>query len=506
MSASGITFKLSALGKVRDYLAAISVDIRPLQDQLQLAEDKVASMRVPQVEAVTSHNQALVEYKAARIAKEAEVKAAEEKADQFGEVDFFGSGKRELHSYCTDPKSKLFNPELMAAVNERDRLRAELTSIQYPSGSMMASTNAVLREAESAAESARREIHHLEERVRMTAEQLPNGAVGLGRDALERIAGVTITTFEDQGIDLAPHWPDVSDAMLAGMIRGEIPIDCIHGCDHGHLRLGFSNIEGVDLVLNDEVRHPVCVARSNWNSACLDGAVPPKFAAHRAHSLAAYGKSPINLEVQRQTIGMIPSMVRNLNGWLMVGRAGTSKTTYAAAAITDMLTFRAAFDARPYDSFGYFSSEAEVDTSQLNYWRLKVPKWIQDTESFKNRDFGDQSVPEPELTPHAVETATSRTGLPPIVWMEELDKVGPTAPRLRYLYSLVDAVYESGGIIISTSNMKAAELKKHLEEPIYRRLCGENDPDGEYLVWDFWKMEKLTAADLQKLKQKTATT
>jgi hypothetical protein len=189
----------------------------------------------------------------------------------------------------------------------------------------------------------------------------------------------------------------------------------------------------------------------------------------------------------------------------MVGRADTSKTTYAAAAITDMLTFRAAFNA-PNPSGIWWTFTRELDASQLNYWRLKVPKWIQDTESFKNRDFGDQSVPEPELTPHAIETATSRTGLPPIVWMEKLDKIGPTAPRLRYLYSLVDAVYESSGIIISTSNMKAAELKKHLEEPIYRRLSGENDPDGEYLVWDFWKMEKLTAADIQKLNQNTAGT
>jgi hypothetical protein len=502
---SAVTFYLSGLEKVRDYLAAISVDIRPLQDRLTIEEDKESCLRTPHDEAVTSHNRALVEYKAARTAKEAEVKAAEEKADQFGEVDFFGSGKRHLLSYTTDPKSKLFNPELMAAVKERDRLRAELTSIEYPSGSMMASTEAVLREAESAAESARREIHHLEKRIRVAAEKLPYGAAGLGRDVLERVASVTIESLQDGGLDLTPHWPDSSDAAIAGMIRGELPVDCDHGCDEGHVIVDVENAPDVDLVLDDEIRHSVCAARSNWNGACIDGAVPPKFAAHRAHSLAVYSKSPINPEVQHFSMGKIPSMVKGLNGWLMVGRAGTSKTTYAAAAITDMLTFRAAFNG-PNPSGLWWKYTRELDVSQLNYWRLKVPKWIHDTESFKNRDFGDQSVPEPELTPHAIETATSRTGLPPIVWMEELDRIGPTEPRLRYLYSLVDAVYESGGIIVSTSNMKAAELKKHLGEPIYRRLSGENDPDSEYLVWDFWKMEKLTAADVQKLKQKTATT
>jgi hypothetical protein len=165
-----------------------------------------------------------------------------------------------------------------------------------------------------------------------------------------------------------------------------------------------------------------------------------------------------------------------------------------------MLTFRAAFDTDPDGPWIIYSSE--LDISKLNYWRVKVPKWIQDTEAFKNKDFGDQSVPEPELTPHAIEVATSSTGLAPILWMEELDKIGPTEPRLRYLYSLIDAVYESGGTIISTSNMKPGELKKHLGEPIYRRLSGENDPDGTYLVWDFWKMEKMTTADLQKQKQK----
>ena len=181
----------------------------------------------------------------------------------------------------------------------------------------------------------------------------------------------------------------------------------------------------------------------------------------------------------------------------MVGPAGCSKTTLASAATYDWLTFRVTEVTGDHRAWSHLDASA-TDTyweplrDRLNYWRVKVPKWTRDTESWENRDFGTTSIQEPDLTTDRLEMVTRATGLRPILVLEELDKFNPTTNRLRFLYSLVDAVYECGGCIVSTANEPPADLEKHLGVPLYRRLCGKYDAPEDYLFWDMFRAGKRT--------------
>lgn len=84
----------------------------------------------------------------------------------------------------------------------------------------------------------------------------------------------------------------------------------------------------------------------------------------------------------------------------------------------------------------------------LNYWRIKVPKWTRDMESWETRDFDDTSTEEPAITADKVERITPATTMRPILRLEELDKFSPTVSRLRNLYSLIDNVHEADGVIV----------------------------------------------------------
>ena len=54
------------------------------------------------------------------------------------------------------------------------------------------------------------------------------------------------------------------------------------------------------------------------------------------------------------------------------------------------------------------------------------------------------------------------------------------------LYSLIDTVYEAGGTIITTTNACPDELEAHLGVPLYRRLTGINDADGNFISVNGW--------------------
>ena len=131
-----------------------------------------------------------------------------------------------------------------------------------------------------------------------------------------------------------------NNALVAAYIRNELPLVC--DCEAGYVSTQVS-YEGltVTILMDDKVRHPLCEAREGFDPAWIEGSVPPKHAEQRLYSLASWGKSPLPETTQLLAIGRIPSLADGLHGWLMVGDPGTSKTTYAAAAIIDWLTFRA---------------------------------------------------------------------------------------------------------------------------------------------------------------------
>jgi hypothetical protein len=112
-------------------------------------------------------------------------------------------------------------------------------------------------------------------------------------------------------------------------------------------------------------------------------------------------------------------------------------------------------------------------------------------------------VVEPFVTVEKIEHAAAQSGWPPILWLEELDKIPSTTKnRLRNLYCLIDAVYEAGGTIVSTTNERKEGLERLLGEAIYRRLSGKNDSEDEYVVIDYYELAESKKKKKQKAKKK----
>jgi hypothetical protein len=324
------------------------------------------------------------------------------------------------------------------------------------------------RSAQWAFNAADAAVDSAKNQARIASDKLPEGLLDMPPHVVEQLLGLDPTSLDDESF----FEVEAPDCIIAGMVRGEIPIDC-PGCDKGY---AIVQVAGVRVVLDDEVRHPICQWRSGFDDGSfvsfIDEIVPETFARHRLHSLSSWEKNPIRDNVQAALIAKIPSRAEDVKGWIMFGRGGTSKTTYAAAAIIDMLTFRC------LQNHG---------TDNLNCWRVKVPTWLREMEAYDSRSYKGPAVATPDTAPHRLEETTEETGLAPILWLEELDKFKRTDNRLNMIYSLVDTVYEAGGTIITTTNSRPAELEEHLGVPLYRRLTGVNDADdGKFISVNGW--------------------
>jgi hypothetical protein len=71
--------------------------------------------------------------------------------------------------------------------------------------------------------------------------------------------------------------------------------------------------------------------------------------------------------------------------------------------------------------------------------------------------------PEPVVTPRKIKAAAA-AGLTPRVFIEEIDKINMTDARRRWLFSIINAVYENNGTLVATSNMPVEALLQHFGE------------------------------------------
>ena len=273
---------------------------------------------------------------------------------------------------------------------------------------------------------------------------------------------------------------------FSAWVRRECNLPCL--CDGGFAIHTFEfGAKVLELVLDEEPWvHTACFLRSTNPIIELIGAkLAPRFSAITLRELKPWHRSPLPIYIQEMLIEKIPREPREtLQGWLLVGPPGTSKTTFTIAAVRDWLTLRWMEDLRCRN----LSSGEGSDSLHLHV--IQVPDWLDEFQGWEHRDFDDRNIRKPLFTPQTITALAKESGVRPILVLEEIDKFSPTANRRQILFRLVDAVYRANGIIVTTANMPLPTLKEQVGDAIYRRIAGDNDAEEAFMVWDFYKALK----------------
>jgi hypothetical protein len=122
--------------------------------------------------------------------------------------------------------------------------------------------------------------------------------------------------------------------------------------------------------------------------------------------------------------------VEGLRSLLLYGDYNTSKTTFAAAYIIDVITYR-------------ISTSQHRDSSAFHpcVWSINLNEWFDDYLNWRTRDRGDNEVQPPSVTVRDIVDTSGRMGLTPVLWIEEFDKVNITDSNRKWLHTLINRIY-----------------------------------------------------------------
>lgn len=253
----------------------------------------------------------------------------------------------------------------------------------------------------------------------------------------------------------------------------------------------------------DLLREEIEAARKNFDPSYIADVIPMNLLDKRFSlaELKAWDGSPVPAIEQARLIEEVKALPYGLKGLLMMGPTRTSKTTLAAAYLKDQITYRLVeiqkrFGVRK-ERTGYegptgrllasMSNKDPTEKHDLLVWRIKVGAWLEAKQKWEYRDFmhPDPAVKPPTVTALGIEEAydKSRMKLPPILWLEELDKIGnPTKTKLDWLCGLLDTVVELNGHILATTNATREQLVAKLTEPVLWRINDAQNSTDTYHV------------------------
>ena len=119
-------------------------------------------------------------------------------------------------------------------------------------------------------------------------------------------------------------------------------------------------------------------------------------------------------------------------------------------------------------------------------WAITLNEWFDAMLRYRTRDYdSEEVVPAPDVTAQVIRETSERMRIPPLLWIEEMDKVRFTDTNRNWLHTLINSVYELDGCIVATTNSTLAELRQSLGEGIVSRLDGSRDGEEGFVCLDF---------------------
>lgn len=155
-----------------------------------------------------------------------------------------------------------------------------------------------------------------------------------------------------------------------------------------------------------------------------------------------------NISQERQAKIIATLQAHPEDSYFMWGPPGTGKT-HLAAALYQCAMIRA---AREQHRRGDVCLSGPV-------WRIQTSLMLHEHTEWATRDIYDPNCPVkcPSVTERAIRSVAAK-GYRPSLFLEELDKISFTEPRLNKLCEIVNCIYEAEGQVVATSNKDGAFL------------------------------------------------
>ncbi len=243
------------------------------------------------------------------------------------------------------------------------------------------------------------------------------------------------------------EWIPIRVAKSATPLTPEIRKSVVRGTIQCPSCLGYKFVSAVQLgvttgIVRDGSEECWCAKpRACWRE--ISAAIPERYRRTVLSSLSPSPLSKLPLDKQQGEIDFLRQHPED--SYFFLGKAGTSKTTYAIAL------YRGEFVKR-FDSLWKDERET-MSTTPNGIWRVNGDKLMkQFQEKAINTD-----APDPDITPARIQAAVTK-GLRPYLVLEEIDKAKMSEFRANNLFSIVDALYENDGRLVLTTNLTLSEF------------------------------------------------
>jgi hypothetical protein len=252
-------------------------------------------------------------------------------------------------------------------------------------------------------------------------------------------------------------------------VRIAFILDVTGKSDHVHLRENFAESGGyawIDTVIPAAFRYKKVsgerLTRRSITPWSPDGTTPP-----------------IDVKTQQSRIdNYLRKWTLDLRSVLLYGEFNSSKTTFASAYLTDVITERLALNRK-------WNNQFSSDRFHPCVWRVNLNDWLDSYLAWRTRDYTDSTIQRTHLTAQDIKSICTEQGLRPVVWIEELDKFQPTPTNKNWVHTLVDQVYLMNGLIVATTNTPLPKLRTLLGEGIVGRLDGSRDGREKFVELNF---------------------